>query len=68
MLRLREVRESRGMTQAVLASLVGVGQGYISALENGNFTPSFEVLIKLARALDCSLDELVDRDATPTAS
>jgi len=68
MLRLREVRESRGMTQAVLASLVGVAQGYISSLENGNYTPSFEVLIRLARVLKCSLDELVDVNADPAAS
>ena len=63
MLRLREMREKRHLTQEALASLVGVGQGYISSLENGLYSPSFEVLIKLARVLQCSLDELVDLEA-----
>ena len=61
MLRLKEIRESRKMTQVVLAGAVGVAQGYISSLENGLYSPSFEILIKLADALNCSLDELVDR-------
>ena len=68
MLRLREMREKRGMTQVSLATAVGVAQGYISALENGLYSPSFEILIKLAKALNCSLDELVDMDSEASAS
>ena len=68
MLRLRELRKSRGLTQEALASRVGVGQGHISSLENGTYTPSFDLLIKLAQVLDCSLDELVDMKADPAAS
>jgi len=64
MLRLREIREKRGMSQVALASLVCVAQGYISDLENGKCSPSFEVLVKLARALECSLDELVDVESS----
>lgn len=68
MLKLREIRESRGMTQAALASLVCVAQGYISDLEKGKCLPSFDVLVRLAKALECSLDELVDVNADPAAS
>ena len=63
MLKLKEIRESRKMTQAVLAARVGVAQGYLSSLENGVYNPSFEVLIRLAKALECKLDDLVDLDS-----
>ncbi len=68
MLKLREVRKSRGLSQTALAELVKVNQGYVSDLENGNRVPSFDVLIRLARALKCSLDELVDMESAFKAS
>lgn len=60
MLRLREVREARNLSQADLARLAGVAQCHISDLERGRRKPSFEVLVRLAKALECSLDDLVD--------
>lgn len=68
MLRLEELRKKRGLTQEALASKVGVTQGHISGLENGTYTPSFDLLIKLAQVLECSLDELVDISADSAAS
>ena len=68
MLRLEELRRLRKMTQISLAQKVGITQGHLSDLENGNCFPSFDVLIRLARALECSLDELVDIEAYPVAS
>lgn len=59
MLRLREVREDRGLSQAALAELAGIKQGYVSDLERGRRMPSFEILIRLRDILDCSLDDLV---------
>lgn len=47
------------MTQAELAEKVGVTQGAISMIENGDRSPSLEVLIKLASVLNCKLDDLV---------
>ena len=68
MLKLAEVRRKRGMTQAELAKAVGLAQASISTLESGETKPSFETLIKLARTLGCSLDDLVDLEADPSAS
>ena len=68
LLRLKTIREKRGLTQTALASLVGVAQGYISSLEAGLYSPSLEVLVKLALSLNCSLDELVDVEAYSPAS
>ena len=57
MLRLKEIRKSRGLTQKELASRVGIAQGYLSSLETGVYLPGLEVLVKLALVLECSLDE-----------
>ena len=63
MLRLIEVRKSKKFSQCELAEKAGITQGYLSDLENGVNNPSFDVLIRLAKALDCKLDDLVDMDA-----
>ena len=67
MLRLAEMRKKRNMTQMALARAVGIAQPSISDMENGNTNPTLENLIKIAKVLECSLDDLVDMDAV-TAS
>jgi len=53
----RQIRELRGnrLTQAKLASRVGVSTIYIRKLEAGERNASFEVLERLAEALDATL-------------
>ena len=50
--RLKEARESRQLTGAALAELVGVSTGGISAYERGNSSPSPNVMDKLCQALN----------------
>jgi DNA-binding XRE family transcriptional regulator len=54
---LRAIRKAKGMTQAELSALSGVGQGFISDLESGRRHGARETLVKLARALDIPFDE-----------
>ena len=49
--RLRELRTERGLTQAALAEAVGVSRKTVNTVENGVFTPSVTLALKLARAL-----------------
>ncbi|HYD23919.1 MAG TPA: helix-turn-helix transcriptional regulator [Croceibacterium sp.] len=56
--RLRELREAKGLTQAQLADLIGVSRKTVNTVENGVFTPSTVVALKLAGALGCSVEEL----------
>lgn len=49
--RLLDARAGRGLTQAALAELVGVSRKTINTVENGVFTPSTLLALKLARAL-----------------
>jgi len=61
--RLREAREAKGWTQAELAARVGVSRKTINTVENRVFTPSATLAIKLAAALELSVEQLfwIDR-------
>lgn len=57
--RVKEIRESRGMTQEALAAESGVSRATISALEKGTErNTTSKTLSKLAKALGVSLEEL----------
>lgn len=50
--KIRALREELGMSQAQLATLGGLSQGYLSQLENDDVrNPSAAVMFRLARAL-----------------
>jgi putative transcriptional regulator len=56
--RLREERARLALTQAELAERVGVSRKTINTVENGVFVPSTILALKLAKALDKSVEEL----------
>lgn len=61
---IRRQRQKRKMTQTELAERIGVRQAAISEYESGEKVPGVENLIRLADALNCSLDELCERKET----
>lgn len=54
---LRELRESRGISQLRLAKLVEVDHSYVSRLEHGLRAPSVALLHRIADALALSPEE-----------
>ena len=56
--RLKAIRTERGWTQAELAERVGVSRKTINTIENEVFEPSTVVALKIARALDQSVEEI----------
>ena len=56
--RLRDRRSELGLTQAELAEKVGVTRKTVNTVENGVFTPSATLAIKLAAALGVSVEQL----------
>lgn len=54
-------REEYDLTQSELAKRIGVTPSYVNYVESGTRIPSVPVLIKLADALNVSIDELVGR-------
>lgn len=59
---LLEYREQKHLTLAVLSKMTGLGTGRLSEIETGvTSDPRISTLIKIADALDVTLDELVGR-------
>jgi len=56
--RIKEKRGELGLTQAELAERCGVTRKTVNTVENGVFTPSALLAIKLARALSVPVEEL----------
>lgn len=61
MLRLKEIRKKKGLTQEYIASTLHVVQAAVSQWENGRVTPEAEKLSQLADVLGVSLDVLMGR-------
>lgn len=62
---VRVFRKHRGLTHVQLAEKAGVSAPYISEIETGKKAGSFEVMAKIARALNVSLDELAPNAHSP---
>lgn len=56
--RLKERRSELGLTQAELADRVAVTRKTVNTVENGVFTPSATLAIKLAAALGVTVEQL----------
>src|SRR6202142_1649287 len=54
--RIRQLRESRGMTQSQLQARSRVSRSYLSRIESGQMTPSLGTLEKIAEALGVGLN------------
>jgi putative transcriptional regulator len=58
---LKAIRTARGLTQVQLAKRLKVQQPFVAALESGaKPNPSLDVLRRLAKALRCTVAELVE--------
>lgn len=56
--RLKELRAETGLTQAELAGKVGVTRKTVNTVENGVFTPSTTLALKLSVALGVTVEQL----------
>ena len=57
---LKAYRLERKLSQEQLSERVDVLRTFISALENGTRQPSFDMLLRLAKALDITPGKLID--------
>ncbi|WAS97824.1 substrate-binding domain-containing protein [Nannocystis punicea] len=60
--RVRAVREARGLSQSELAAAASLSRQSVGAIEAGRATPAVDVALRLARALDCRVEELFALD------
>jgi len=59
-MRLKELRNQKGMSQEVLADISGLSLRTIQRIENGETNPTGESLKRLSNALNVNPDELID--------
>jgi len=56
--RIEQARDARGLSRGELADLVGVHYQTMGYLERGEYNPSLELALKIARALGAPLEEI----------
>lgn len=56
--RLRDLRDTKGLSQGDIEKRTGLLRCYISRVENGHTVPSIETLEKMARALEVPMYQL----------
>lgn len=66
-LRLKALREAKGISQCAFAADLGVSPAAVSQWESGVKIPTTDNLVAMTAVLGCTLDELVDRQATAQA-
>jgi DNA-binding XRE family transcriptional regulator len=57
---LKKIRESKGLTTRQFADLAEIAYSQVWVLESGKGDPSLTTLLTIAKALDISLDALVN--------
>ena len=55
---LEALRKSAGLTQQQLSVAAEVSRKSINAIENGVYVPSTVLALKIARTLDCQVEDL----------
>lgn len=58
LLRIRKMRERKGLSQAELAQRLNVSQSAVTQWETGTRLPATKNLIEIAKVLECTIDEL----------
>ena len=57
--KIREFRQSKGMTQEQLARRIGTTRSAVAMWEKGGQEPRAKMLIKLADTFECTVDDLL---------
>ena len=58
--RIRELRESKGVSQQNLAAVCNFEKANLSRIEAGRTNPTISTLYKISQALEITISELVD--------
>lgn len=56
--RIKQLRREYKMTQEKLSKIVGVSRQSIVAIESGKYNPSLELAFNIAKAFECTIEEV----------
>lgn len=57
--RLKEIRQSQGLTLNEISSMTAVSVSYLSKMENGLVSPSFDIIKRVSEGLQVSIEDFV---------
>ena len=60
---LQSLRVSQGISQQRLAEKAGVSRTGLRHVESGDINPTLYTLLKISKALNCRLSQLLENDA-----
>ena len=63
-IKVRELREARGIDQPTLAGKVGISQSFMSRIETGRFSPNPATTLRIAEALGVGFEDSTERIAS----
>ncbi|MGN0556947.1 MAG: helix-turn-helix transcriptional regulator, partial [Acutalibacteraceae bacterium] len=64
--KLRELRKNSALTQKQIADVLGIDRSTYSYYENGKASPSLEVLMRIAKVFNVTLDYIIYGDESGT--
>lgn len=56
--RLKEIRESKGLSQQGLATELGVSRQTVISIEKGRYDPSLPLAFQIARLFSCHIEDI----------
>ena len=60
--KIAEIRVKKGLTQEKLSEMINYSANHIAKLESARTNPSFELLVKVAKAMKINTKDLFDFD------
>ncbi len=60
---MKQLRLTRGLSQAALGDALGVSRQTVNSIETGRYLPSLPLAIALARFFNKAVEEVFDVDA-----
>lgn len=58
--KIREGRQTQGLSQRMLALMVGTNQSYLWEIETGRVSVGFDMLCRIADSLSMRVNDLID--------
>ncbi len=62
--RVRELRESAGLSQGQLGERLGVSRQTVNSIENGRYLPSLPLAFGLARCFTTTIEDVFSEEET----
>lgn len=59
-IRLKELRQKRDLTQEELGKIVGVSRQTINYIERGKYKPTVLLALKIAKVLSCRVEDIFE--------